>query len=373
MTLTWRATALGLAVSCTLVGCAPAGADAEREPAAATCGLGALPNPGEVRTVLESDDLREGAFTRVGAVLADGSVVVEYDLNPIDEDDPEQVATEEPEPGLLLVREDSCERMPLPTIDDGPPVEADPLVVAADDEGRIYLFDRPTVRGARLVRGTPGGDDWETVAEFSAELVGYGVPKVAVSNTGEVFVGTDFLVSRVTPEGDLEPLAGTGEGDGQAYPLPDPGMFPRAGTSAPLTKVGGLAATPSGTLVLTTFQTVLELDASATLRLLADPATTAGQDGAIVKRTFSGSFEVGSFFVGLHVTEAGEILVSENLAAEDDDDRQRLLSIRGGQSTVVLDLEDALYLPDGQSYFPGDEAVVLDSYDGIVVYGLPDN
>lgn len=279
MTSIGRRTAAGALALALLSGCASA--DAQQEPAAETCGLGTLPEPGEMRTVLEGDDLREGASIGVGAVLADGSVVVSYDLNPIDENDAEAVATEEPEPGLLHLREDSCEPVPLPTVD-GQTVAADAFPVAADDDGRLYLFERPALR---LVRGTPGADDWATVAVVPSEQLRFGyAPDVAVSDSGEVFVGTNFLVSRVTDGGELEPLVGTGEGDGQDYPVPDPGSFPRPGTSAPLTRLGGLAVTPSGTLVLTTFQTVLELDASGTLRLLANPETTAGQEGAVTRQ-----------------------------------------------------------------------------------------
>ena len=371
MTLAWRATALGLAVSCTLVGCAPAGADAEREPAAATCGLGPLPARGETRTVLEGDDLREGASIGVGAVLADGSVVVSYDLNPIDEDDAEQMATEKPEPGLLHLREDSCEDVPLPTID-GLTVAADAVPVAADDEGRLYLFEGWPV--LRLVRGTPSADDWETVVVLPSPSIrsfGY-APDVSVSDTGEVFVGTDFLVSRVTATGDLEPIIGTGEGDGRNRPLPGTGTFPRAGTSAPLTSVTGIAATPSGTLVLTSFLKVMEWDPSGTLRLLADPGTPAGQEGAIQERTFApGDGRIGSVIGHPHVTDDGDILIGE-LLDTGDATTERLLAIRNGRSTVLAELEDFLSPNPGSALFPGDAAILLrDGGRSLALYGLP--
>jgi hypothetical protein len=356
-----------------LAGCAPADADAdaEREPAAATCGLGPLPAPGETRTVLEGDDLREGASIGVGAVLADGSVVVSYDLNPIDENDEEAVATEEPEPGLLHLREDSCEPVPLPTVD-GQTVAADAFPVAADDEGRLYLFERPALR---LVRGTPGADDWATVVVVPSEQLRFGyAPGVSVSDTGDVFVGFDFLVSRVTATGELEPLVGTGEGDGQVYPLPDPGTFPRPATSAPVTKVSGIAATPSGTLAITSFQTVMEWDPPGTLRLLANPETTAGQEGAIQKRTFTqNGGEIGSFIGGPNVTDAGDILLGEYLGADDPADiRNSLLAIRNGRSTVLAELEDFMSPNPGSALFPGDAAILLrDGGRSLALYGLP--
>lgn len=147
MTSSRRRTVAGALAVALLSGCASA--DAQQDEAAEACGLGSVPGPGEVRTVLAGGDLREGAFIRVGAVLADGSVVVVYDLNPIDENDEEAVATEEPEPGLLHLREDSCEPIPMPTVD-GSDVAADAAPVAADDDGRLYRFERPA---GRLVRG----------------------------------------------------------------------------------------------------------------------------------------------------------------------------------------------------------------------------
>ncbi len=369
MTCTGRRTAAAALAVALLSGCASA--DAQQEPAAATCRLGPLPAPGETRTVIEGDDLRQGASIGVGAVLADGSVVVSYDLNPVDENDEEARATEKPEPGLLHLRVDSCEPVPLPTVD-GQPLAADAFPVAADDEGRLYLFERPALR---LVRGTPGADDWATVVVVPSASLRFGyAPEVTVSDSGDVFVGTDFLVSRVTASGELEPVVGTGEGDGQAYPLPDPGTFPRPATSAPVTKVSGIAATPSGTVAITSFQTVMEWDPSGTLRLLANPETTAGQEGAIQTRTFTqNGGEIGSYIGGPHVTDTGDVLLGEYLSADDPADiRNRLLAIRDGRSSVLAELDEFLSPNPGSALFPDDSAVLLrDGGRSLAVYGLP--
>jgi hypothetical protein len=352
-----------------LAGCAPTAADAQREPAAEACGLGTPPEPGELRTVLEGDTLGEEASVGPGTVLADGSVVLTYDLDPDEAGDSDDFAGEVPEPGLLHLREDSCEPFPLPTVD-GKSVAPDATPVAADDDGRLYLWDRAEFR---LVRGNPGGT-WETVAVIPSELLRFTyAPAVTISDGGEVFVATDFLVSRLTAAGELDPVAGTGEGTGQSYPPPDPGTFPRPGTSAPLTRVSGIAAAPSGALVITTGLSVLELDPSGTLRLVADPETTAGQDGAFQPRTYNqDGIEVGSTIAGVQVTGAGDVLVSDFLIGADGD-RKRILGIRDGRLNVLLEHETYLSPSRGSALFPDDAAVLLmqDGGRAIAVYGLP--
>jgi hypothetical protein len=353
--------ASGLIAVFALAGCGPADSAGAEE-----CGEAPTAAAGELRTVLRASAFGAKAGMLGTAALADGSVVVAYDASPDEAGDADDLAGRVPEPGLVLLRPDgSCAPFPLPIVDGGRVgLDAQPVAVGLD--GRLYLWD-----GAerRLIRGQVGAN-WETLTVVpSAALHFTSWPAVAVGPEGEVYIATDFLVSRVTGAGNLEPVAGTGQRPpGPDFPLPDPGTFPRPGTSAPLTHLSGIAATPSGGVVITTESAVLELDPSGTLHLVADPATTAGQDGAIeaLHVDEGGSVGVGSHLGAVEVTDAGDILVS-------DQAKKRILRIHDGRSTVFVTDSAYLSLSRGHAFLADDAGLLLhrDGGQSLAVLGLP--
>ena len=193
-------------------------------------------------------------------------------------------------------------------------------------------------------------------------------PDVAVSREGQVYIATDFLVSRVTTMGDLKPVAGTGKRPPGAdcCPAPDLGDFPRPGTSSPLPHLSGIAATPSGGVVVATENAVMELDLSGALHLVADPATTA-EEGAIeaVHVDEDGSVGVGSHLGPVEVTDAGDVLVGD-LA------KKRILRIRDGRSTVFVADSSYLSLVRGSALLADDAGLLVRRQGDLAVYGLPD-
>jgi hypothetical protein len=326
-----RGLATGVLAACLVAGCASfsSRADSGTEFGAGACAAPVV-EPGELRTVVRASYF--GTKTQIvnSAALLNGSIVVAYDANPDQAGDADDIAGRVPDPGLVLVRKDgSCEPFTPPVVA-GVRVADDAQPVAVGPHGALYLWD-----GAehRLVRGTVDGT-WETVVEIPAKRLRYTpTPGVAVSRQGDVYVATDFLVSRVAAAGKLQPVAGTGKAasNGKTYPPPDLGNFPRPGTAAPLTHLRGIAATPSGGVVMTTESVVLELDPSGTLHLLADPETTAGQEGAIeaLHVDDGGVVGAGSHLTAPAVTASGDVLIG-------DSDRQRILRIGKGTSRVLV-------------------------------------
>ncbi len=354
MTLTRRFAALGLTAVCTLPACTSA--DATDEPTEQACGEAPSAAPGELRTILRASTFDDDASLDTALALPDGSVVVSYDTNPDEAGDSDNLAGEKEEPGLVVLREDgSCAPFRLPTVD-GRRVTpaAEPLSV--DGEGLLYLWDPGA---SRLVRGTPGGA-WEHVVDIADRLAYTPFPAVAVGPDGEVFVGGDFVVSRVI-DGALEVVAGTGEdARGPGNRPPDLGDFPREATGQPLPHINDIAAAPSGGVLLTVDSAILELDPSGTLRVFADAETTAGQEGAI--RPLRDG--VGSRLGQLVVTPTGDVIV---------DDYGPVHRIRDGVSTVLVDDPVAVVWPgslvaDGSGLLVG----VREGNGNLAVYGLPE-
>ncbi len=350
--------AAGVIAVSALTGCA------DDESASDACGEPLATPAGELRTVLQASSFGADALILGSAALPDGSVVVAYDANP------EEAGGEEdwvPDPGLVLLRGDgSCASFPLPLVD-GLRVGLDAQPVAVDADGRLYLWDHAELR---LVRGPMSGA-WETLATFPTSVLRFTfTPAVTVSRQGEVYIATGFLVSRVTAAGEVEAVAGTGEAasKGRSYPPPDLGDFPRPGASSPLPNVSEIAATPSGGVVITVTSAVLELDPSGTLNLIADPRTTAGQDGAIEARHMDDTgAEAGSVLGAVEVTAAGDVLVS-------DVPQRRIIRIRDGRATVFARVEEPSYmsLSRGHAFLPDEAGLLVHEGGGqnLAVLGL---
>jgi hypothetical protein len=202
----WLSATSALLAVCVLAGCRAVSPEGEER-----CGEPLQVEPGEVRTVLRADWFDEDAFVVAGAALPDGSVLVGYDTNPDEAGDADDLAGEKEEPGLVVLRPDgSCAPFDLPEVD-GRPVGADARPVAVDGGGPLHLWDFAELRP---VRRAPDGA-WESLVVIPQERRRYrGVPSVAVTDSGEVYVGTDFLVSRLTAADRLEPVAGTPPGSG---------------------------------------------------------------------------------------------------------------------------------------------------------------
>jgi len=298
--------------------------------------------------VLRADWFDEDASLGSAAALPDGSVLVGYDTNPYVAGDDEGNA-EEREPGLVVLRPDgSCEPFDLPEVD-GRRVGEDARPVAVDAADRLYLYD-----GAahRLVRG-PAGGTWETVATIPVDVAEQtGVSSVAIGADDEVFVLSGFRISTVAADGTLVPVAGNGE---DFLDMKGLGPLPRSATSAPLPFVREIEALPTGGLVMATRSTLLTLE-NGTLDVLADAASTAGQEGAFVRRRWLG---------GMHPLPSGDLLVG-------DADGKRILQLSGdGRSSVVLRDESPLSLPSANPALPDGSGLLVYRSGALAVYGLP--
>jgi len=297
--------------------------------------------------VLRADWFGPDAALSFSAALPDGSVLVSYDTNPYVPGDDEG-NLEEREPGLVVLRPDgSCEPFVLPSVD-GRHIGEDARPVAVDAAERLYLYD-----GAahRVVRGPTDGT-WETVATIPVDVAEQtGVSAVAIGADDEVYVLSGFRISTVAADGTLVPAAGNGE---DFLGMKGLGPLPRSATSASLPFVREIEVLPTGGLVMASRSTLLTLK-DGTLDVLADAASTAGQEGAFVQCRRLG---------GMHPLPSGDLLVS-------DAGGKRILRLSGdGRSSVFL-TESPVSLVSANPALADGRGLLLRGQGILAVYGIP--
>jgi hypothetical protein len=282
--------------------------------AAERCGVPPMSTAGQTRTLVRAAVPNPHYEVVAAAALPDGSVIFAREANA-------------PEPGrevrnrepalLTLDRTGRCRPFDRPEVG-GRRVASSALPVAVGPDGQLYLWDPPR---RRLVRGIPGSE-WRTVATLPASLATYRLfPSVAVAGDGDVYVASDASVWRATPDARLVLVAGAPQSFFGAIeqPASQLGRLPRRAISDAFPPLGAVATTADGRLIVTTGASVLKVDRAGTLRLLAAPGTTQGQDGAI---------DAGSVLTGVAVTRNGDILLGDTA-------KRRVLRMHAGRITVL--------------------------------------
>jgi hypothetical protein len=314
-----RAYGAVLAVSAVmLAGCAEPGVEAA---ASERCGVVPLVDPGERTTIVRAPGDPQKFSVLATAALPEGDIVLAVQNNvPMAGED--GVSDFEPEL-LILDTEGVCTPFPLP-VAEGVAVTQNALPVAVGQDGTLYLWD---VNAERIVSGR-ADEAWVVEVDVPEELT-FGVVDADVAPDGTLYVATGAAAFRVI-SGRLEMVAGTGEelADGQSFPVPDLGPFPRPATSQPLPLLRGMATSPDGDLLLVSQSAVFAVDPGGTMRMIADPVTTRGQRAAIVARHEANSAVEGSILTGIAVTETGDLLVGDTAG-------RRVIRIRDGQTSLL--------------------------------------
>jgi hypothetical protein len=336
--------ASGVLALSVLTGCANRAAGS----APGTCGAAPFVEPGDTTTIVYGGAL---SFVVTGsAALPGGDVLVAVETNVPEAGD----EATDPRPETFVIGADGeCVPFELPVVE-GTAVGGTAVPVAAGDDDSLFLWDPDNHR----IVGRDASGTWRTAVTIPSRLVMYGTPDAAVAQDGTLYVQTDASIHRVVA-GELELVAGTEERLRQGH---DPGPFPRPATSKPLPLLTGIDASADGELFLAMQSGILAVDAGGTLRLLADDATTRGQEGAIV------GHEAGpvnrSRLLGIAVTEDGDLLVG-------DPGRDRVLQLSHGRSSILT--EEARALSFGEPLDPTGRMLLAKNTRGdLVVVGLDD-
>jgi hypothetical protein len=230
-----------------------------------------------------------------------------------------------------------CRPFVLP-VAGGKPVTRTALPVAVAPDGSLYIWDRDS----RRIVSDAGTGTWNSVVDIPASVTQFQPIDATVARDGTLYVKTDASVFRVRA-GHLEIVAGTEEvlADGQTFPPPDIGPFPRPATSQPLPLLTGLTLSPDGDLLAATASAILGIDQTGDMRIVADSETTKGQPAAISPLHEVEGAVVGSAITGIAATGTGDLLLS-------DTGLQRVIRISGGKVSVVV--QDVAAMSPGEPF-----------------------